>query len=159
MHNVQPLNIARRLIDAGIPSIIIGGHAVNFHGYPRSTQDVDIIYQRTPDSMSALHEVLTELDAYWISDEIDSSTGIEKVMPVTVDYIQREHMMMLGTKLGYVDLFDFIPGMPTQPLADIFSSASSSGSLKFANLYWLRRMKVSAGRPQDLIDLANLPDA
>ena len=68
-------------------------------------------------------------------------------------------MMMLGTKLGYVEMFDLFPGMPTQPLADIFSSASSSGSLKFANLYWRRRMKVSAGRPQDLIDLANLPDA
>ncbi len=158
MHNAQPLDIAQRLVDAGVPSIIIGGHAVNFHGYPRSTQDVDIIYQRTPDSMRALLEVLTELDAYWISDEIDSSTGIEKIMPVTVDYIEREHMMMLGTKLGYVDLFDFIPGLPAESLTDLFSSASSSGSLKFANLHWLRRMKASAGRPQDLIDLANLPD-
>jgi len=159
MHNAQPLDIAQRLVDAGVPSIIIGGHAVNFHGYPRSTQDVDIIFQRTPDSMSALLEVLTELAAYWISDEIDLSTGIEKAMPVTADYIQREHMMMLGTKLGYVDLFDFIPGMPTESLTDLFSSAQSSGTLKFANLHWLRRMKASAGRPQDMIDLANLPDA
>lgn len=48
MHNAQPLDIAQRLVDAGVPSIIIGGHAVNFHGFPRSTQDVDIIYQRSP---------------------------------------------------------------------------------------------------------------
>lgn len=159
MLSAQPLEIAQRLVDAGVASVIIGGHAVNYHGYPRSTQDVDIIYRRTPESIGVLHDVLTELDAYWISDEIDSSSGIEKIVPVTIDYIEREHMMMLGTKLGYVDLFDFIPGLPAESLTDLFSSASSSGSLKFANLHWLRRMKASAGRPQDLIDLANLPDA
>ncbi len=159
MHNAQPLEIGQRLVDAGVPSLIIGGHAVSFHGYPRATQDVDIIYQRTPESIRALHDVLTKLDAYWISDEIDSSTGIEKIVPVTLNYIEREHMMMLGTKLGYVDLFDFIPGLPAESLTDLFSSAQSSGSLKFVNLHWLRRMKASAGRPQDLIDLANLPEA
>ena len=70
---------------------------------------------------------------------IHSSTGIEKIVPVTLNYIEREHMMMLGTKLGYVDLFDFIPGLPAESLTDLFSSAQSSGSLKFVNLHWLRR--------------------
>lgn len=153
----SPLAIARSIVDAGVDCVVIGGHAVNFHGYPRSTQDVDLIFRRGDNGDVKLHETLIELGAFWIGDEIDPTTGIEIAIPVSLDYIANHHLMMLGTRHGYLDLFDFIPGMPAEPLDDLFATAQKSGTLRFVSLSWLRKMKLAAGRPQDLIDLEHLP--
>lgn len=153
----SPLEIALRLLRSGVDCLIVGGHAVNYHGYPRSTQDVDLLVRRTAQSDRAMYDVLSELNAFWISDDIDPGTGIERTIPVSLAYIAAQPLMMLGTDIGYVDLFTFIPGLPTVSLDDVFASAESVGELKFINLFWLRRMKAAAGRPQDLIDLAHLP--
>ena len=36
------------LLRHDVPLVIIGGHAVITHGHVRATQDIDVIYQRTP---------------------------------------------------------------------------------------------------------------
>ena len=46
-----------------IPFVIIGGHAVNYHGHQRGTQDVDAIWLRAPDSEAALLSALREVAA------------------------------------------------------------------------------------------------
>jgi hypothetical protein len=48
----DPLAIFHTLAAAGIPFVIIGGHAVNFHGYIRTTEDADIVFRRTPEGAS-----------------------------------------------------------------------------------------------------------
>ena len=40
----DPLNVFQLLARAGVPFVIIGGHAVNFHGHLRATEDADLIY-------------------------------------------------------------------------------------------------------------------
>ncbi len=67
----SPLAVAHSIVDAGVDCVVIGGHAVNFHGYPRSTQDVGLIFRRGGDSDVKLYETLAELGAFWIGDEID----------------------------------------------------------------------------------------
>jgi hypothetical protein len=47
-----------------VPLVVIGGYAVIYHGYVRSTEDVDIVFQRTLESEAALLAALSELDAY-----------------------------------------------------------------------------------------------
>lgn len=37
------LNLARRLNEAGVDYLLIGGYALNAHGYTRATEDVDIL--------------------------------------------------------------------------------------------------------------------
>ena len=44
----DPLAIFRVITQAGVPFVIIGGHAVSFHGYIRTTEDADVIFRRTP---------------------------------------------------------------------------------------------------------------
>jgi len=39
-----PLRIFHILAQHQVPFLIIGGHAVNFHGYIRTTEDCDMIY-------------------------------------------------------------------------------------------------------------------
>ena len=46
----NPLNVYRLLSRAGVPFVIIGGHAVVFHGYLRTTEDADLIFDRSPAS-------------------------------------------------------------------------------------------------------------
>ncbi len=67
--------------------------------------------------------------------------------------------MMLGTDLGFLDLFDFIPSLPGESLDDLFTSAVVRAARPFASLSWVRRMKQAADRPQDRIDLENLPES
>ncbi len=41
----DPLTVFQFLARAGVPFVIIGGHAVNFHGYVRATEDADVIFE------------------------------------------------------------------------------------------------------------------
>jgi hypothetical protein len=58
----------RKLIDALAASrvefIIVGGLAATLHGSARFTDDLDIVYQRSPDNVNRLIESLTPLSPY-----------------------------------------------------------------------------------------------
>ncbi len=152
------LQIVQRLLAHQVPLVVIGGHAVNMHGFARATEDVDVVFRRTVQSEQHLLGALVELNAYWIGSDIDPSTGIERIHPVTAEFLREKHLMMLGTDLGFLDLFDFIPAMPAESLDDLFETSIQREGIPFASLAWIRRMKEAADRPQDRIDLANLPE-
>ena len=40
--------------------LLIGGHAVSYHGYPRATQDLDIWIAVDPDNAQRMARVLTD---------------------------------------------------------------------------------------------------
>ncbi len=157
MNDSTPMALVDSLVAQQVPFVIIGGHAVNFHGHLRTTEDVDIIYRRTRQSVEALYNVLSMAEAFRIDNEIDPATGIEKTHQITKAEVGRSHLLMLGTKHGYIDIFDFIPGLPEEPLDDLFASAVVAEGRPFASLDWLKRMKQATGRPRDLEDLKHLP--
>jgi hypothetical protein len=157
MSKAHPLGLVDQFIERGMQLVVVGGHAVNFHGYLRATEDVDIVFKRTSETEQTLLQTLQENGAYWIGDDIDAKTGLESVHPVTMSYIQNTRLMMLGSNAGWLDLFDFIPGMPNEPLDDLFATAVYAEGRPFASLDWIKRMKRVAGRPQDQLDLDNLP--
>jgi len=159
MESGDPFRLIDVLSKHNVPFVIIGGHAVTYHGYVRATEDTDIVIQRASDGDRALLAALTEVRAQWISDEIDPATGIERTFPVSLDYIQASRLMMLVTDFGFLDIFDFIPGLPEEPVEELFKSALTSHERRFASLEWLRKMKQVANRPKDQLDLENLPSA
>ena len=53
-------------------------------------------------------------------------------------YVRGEHLMMLTTDLGFLDLYDYIPGFPDTPVADVFSDSIALDNLRFVSLRWLR---------------------
>lgn len=142
----------------GVPFVVIGGHAVNFHGVLRATEDTDILWMRSPEAEAHLFRALQEIDAHFIGDEIDPATGIERTHPVTSSFIRTQRLMMLCTTVGFLDLFDHVPGYPEEPVASVWETAVPLDGVRFASLEWLRRMKQASGRPKDLIDLDNLPE-
>jgi hypothetical protein len=109
---VGHLELLKILTDHRVPGVVIGGHAVTFHGHIRETEDLDVIWLRSPDAERSLLAALTAVNAKWISNVVDPTTGIEKLVPVSLPYIKANHLMLLVTDLGLLDLFDYVPGMP-----------------------------------------------
>ena len=142
----------------GVPFVVIGGHAVNFHGYGRTTEDVDVIWLRSPESEQSLLAALTELNASFIGNDIDPATGVERTYPVTAGFIQASRLMMLWTRHGFIDLFDYVPGLPQEDPRKLLTASVEAGGLRYVSLSWLRQMKRASGRTKDLLDLENLPD-
>lgn len=142
-----------------IPFLIIGGHAVSFHGYVRGTEDADILWDRTAASEASLVAALEELEAEFIGDDINPATGIERTFPVTTAFVKSKSLMMLTTRFGFLDLFDYVPGYPQVKVATLLESAVDMDGIRFVSLAWLRRLKQVAARPKDLLDLENLPNA
>jgi len=155
----DPLSVFQLLARAGVRFVIIGGHAVVFHGHVRATEDADLIFERSEASEAALLEALESIRACWISDERDPATGLERLVPVSAPYVRGRHLMMLTTDLGFLDLYDYIPGFPDLPVAEVFADSIELDNLQFVSLPWLRKMKQAAGRHKDLDDLEHLPPA
>jgi len=153
--DIELLGVLRR---HGVPFIIIGGHAVNFHGYGRVTEDTDVVWLRSPQAELILFRALTELDAHYIGKDIDPATGIERTYPVTHVFIRSSPLMMLTTRFGFLDLFDHLPGLPSEDPANLLATSVESEGLRYASLDRLREMKRAADRPKDRLDLENLPD-
>jgi len=140
------------------PCLVIGGHAVAVHGYLRTTEDTDLIYWRAADPDERLLDALLEVHACWIGDQRDPATGLEELHPIDRRFFRNQRLMMLTTDLGYLDIFDFIPGFPDTDPAELFRDAIELAGVKYVSLSWLRRIKQAAGRPRDLEDLHNLPE-
>lgn len=155
--NATPMQLVDVLLDHQVPFVIIGGHAVNYHGHARATEDMDIVYRKSDESILLLTKALESVNAFWISDEIDPTTRIEKAVPVDLTYVQSKSLMMLGTDLGYLDVFDFVPGLPGTPVDAIFEDAIQAEGRPYISLSKLRQLKLASGRPIDLSDLEKLP--
>ena len=153
----QLLGLVDRLLQTKLRFIIIGGHAVNAHGYARATEDIDLVWERTTESEVRLFEQLQNVGAFWIGDQIDPATGIELTHPINILYVRTQRLMMLGTDLGYVDLFDHVPSMSGLSVPEAIQRCHWYLGRPYVNLADLRAMKAAVGRTVDLEDLRNLP--
>lgn len=150
-------NLLNVLSRHGVPFVVIGGHAVTIHGVLRTTEDTDCLWLRSAEAEANLLRALVELNASYIGAEIDPATGIERTHPVTAAFVRSQRLMMLCTSAGFLDLFDYVPGFPAEPVTTLWQTALEVDGIRYASLAWLRRLKQASGRPQDLLDLEQLP--
>ena len=115
------LRLLEVLARHGVRFVVIGGHAVNFHGSIRATEDTDILWIRSPGMKTNLLLALTELDARFIGTEIAPApaTGIEQLHPVSASFVRSRRLIMLCTTAGFLDLFDCVPGIPDEPVTTV----------------------------------------
>jgi hypothetical protein len=61
------------LYDAGADFVVLGGHAVAFHGHPRATKDLDVLVRATPANAARVYRALAAfgapLDAFEVGEE------------------------------------------------------------------------------------------
>ena len=51
------------LHDAGAESVVLGGHAVAFHGHPRATKDLDVLVRATRANAARVYQALAAFGA------------------------------------------------------------------------------------------------
>ena len=132
--------------------VVVGGAAAIAHGSARLTQDLDVVYDRSPENLERLTAAL--------KDEKPYLRGAPAGLPFLWDRLtlSRGLNFTLSTSLGDIDLLGEIPGGGTyQDLKanaielKVFETRCLCLSLK-----QLIRAKRAAGRPKDLEALAEL---
>jgi hypothetical protein len=132
--------------------IVVGGVAALAHGSARLTQDLDILYRRSPENLDRLVAALHEVKPYL--------RGAPPGLPFVWDKTTLSHGLnfTLETSLGWLDLLGEIPGGGRYE--DLVSDSAElemfSGVSKCLSLDQLIRAKRAAGRPKDLEALAEL---
>jgi hypothetical protein len=146
--------ILRALATNGVEFVVVGGIAVQVHGYLRGTGDVDIVPRPSPLNLSRLAEVLTDLEA----DVLRATSPVNVTDP---QLLKRAPLVPLLTRSGRLDLINIehLAGAPSSfdELRGRALVVTLEGvEVAVAGLDDLVRMKRAAGRPQDLTDIASL---
>lgn len=125
--------------------LLIGGYAVNYHGYPRATADMDIWVAVHPDNADKVVTTLKEFgfDLPDLSPELFLRPW--QIVRLGVPPVRIE----VSTTISGVDFAECYAARVTDTLDGIPTNIISLGHLKLN--------KRASGRHQDLADLEHLP--
>jgi hypothetical protein len=138
--------------NSGIEFILVGGVAAAAHGSVRATQDLDIVYARTPRNLALLAQTLEPLEPYL--------RGAPPGLPfqLDADTLEAGLNFTLTTRLGWIDLLGELTGggryedlLPNTITVEVFGVPCT-----ILDLETLIRTKRAAGRPKDLEAIAEL---
>ena len=149
----------RALNDAGVDYLVVGGLAVNLHGFVRLTRGVDLVIRLTPENAAkGLHALLN------IGYQMQIPEKPEAFADPAVRERWRQEKNMIVFKLWSdehrrtpVDIFVYEPFSFGVELLRAARVEFAPGLLvPVMALDILLEMKRTAGRPQDLIDIKEL---
>jgi hypothetical protein len=138
--------LARAFESAGVEFALCGGLALAVHGHPRATRDIDVLVRREDLSLAkkvarSCGYTLSSLPTKFAGSAIE----IERVSKV------------VGTDVLMLDFILAEPG-----LVSVWESRERlpwrGTTLPVVSRSGLISMKLSAGRPQDVADLAKLQE-
>ena len=124
--------------------LVVGGHAVAFHGHPRFTGDIDFLLRPSVPNAS---RALDALHAFGFGD---LSLSID-------DFVKLGNVIQLGRPPNRIDLLTSISGVEFEDAWASRVHAELDG-LPVCFLGWqsLIENKEASGRPKDLADVAKL---
>ena len=145
-------DLLKLLADANVEFIVVGGVAAFAHGAARATQDLDVVYRRTPENLRRLVRSLTPYQPY------------PRGAPLGLPFKWDERTVRFGTNftlhttLGDVDLLGEITGggtydelIPHAQKIEVYGI-----SCLCIGLDRLIEVKRAAGRPKDFEAIAEL---
>ncbi len=145
--------ILRTLSAHRVDFVVIGGVAVQVHGYVRYTKDIDVVVRPSTLNLSRLSEALADLEA-----EPRAASAIDLADP---HQLRSAPLVPIMTRAGPLDLvnIEHLAGAPTSydSLREAALLVELLGAeVAFAGLSDLIRMKRAAGRRHDLADIEAL---
>jgi hypothetical protein len=129
----------------GVEYLLIGGYAVSYHGYQRSTQDLDIWIAIHPDNAERMVAALREFGF----DVPELSTNL---------FLRDDSIVRMGETPLRIDISTKISGVDFDKCyAKRIIEKHDDFEVHFINLHDLKVNKKACAREKDLIDLKNLP--
>ncbi|MHB8637379.1 MAG: nucleotidyl transferase AbiEii/AbiGii toxin family protein [Fimbriimonadaceae bacterium] len=125
--------------------IVVGSHALAFHGVPRFTEDIDFFIRRSEENISRLAEALAEFGI-----PVADNAKVEML-------IKPRGVIFIGHKPNRADFLNFLDGVEFQDawtrrlpgqLADV--------EVSFLSLSDYQATKEASGRAKDAADLVLL---
>lgn len=154
----QPLRLRlllKRLREAGIDFVLVGGLAVNAWGYLRATRDVDLVPDPAPENLTRLDALLVELGGrVEVGERLLDASAIRT-------FLRTGDRTLVLTDLGHVDILQGLPQVPSFTALDERASEVDIDGLvvKVCSLGDLLDMKRASDRPRDRDDLEALEAA
>jgi hypothetical protein len=134
------------LNSANVEYLIVGGHAVGYHGYPRYTGDIDIFIRRSPENAARVASVLDSFGFGGLG--ADADTFLKPDMVVQLG--RPPNRIDILTRISGVDFEDAWPNRE-RALLDGVPVAMIGRDALLAN-------KRASGRPKDLADVRELEE-
>lgn len=126
----------------GVKFLLVGGHALAFHGHPRFTADVDIFFATDSENCQKLSEVIKEF-------------GFGSISIAALSHVPQ--VFMLGNVPFRIDLLNNIDGVPfTEAWNNAIDGSFGGERVKIISRNDLIANKRAAGRTKDLADLEEL---
>lgn len=127
--------------------MIVGGYAVNFHGYERNTSDLDVWVKPSQENLHKIGKALLQL-------------GFDEASVKTVEGFNCEtpFLFHVGTKPDDVEVFNFVTGVryeDAEPHRIPFIDEAGL-QVHFISIRDLIVNKMLAGRTQDKLDVEML---
>ena len=124
--------------------LVVGGYAVNFHGYPRYTRDIDFWLWMTKPNMERLTNAIRDFGFGGLKLEIE-------------DFMNPENIIQLGYEPYRIDLLVDVDGVNFEECFERRTEADLDGvEVNFLSIQDLITSKKTMGRLQDLADAEQL---
>jgi predicted nucleotidyltransferase len=136
--------LLRLFEEHGVQYALVGGHAVNFYGYVRTTQDMDLLVLPTVENAEKVMDALSEFGF--------GGAGIPR------KFFEREKgVVHLGAEPNRIDLLTSLKGVDNKRILDGSYLVEIEGvAVNIIALEDLLRVKRSSDRPRDLADADEL---
>lgn len=134
------------LHDAGAEFVVVGGHAVAFHGHPRATKDLDVLVRATPANATRVYRALAAFGAPLHTFEVAEE-----------DFASYDGVLQIGLPPRRIDVLNRADGITfDDAVADGERFELDGRAIPVIGREALLRNKRAAGREQDLADVAAL---
>jgi predicted nucleotidyltransferase len=143
----------RRLAEAGVDFIVVGGLALNAWGVVRGTKDVDIVVAPDPKNLKRVAAVAVDAGGH-----VQRGDALLGSPPSIAAELASGEQVAIETDLGRLNVVQGLEGVP--PYEELRSRASEAEvlgvSVAVCSVEDLRAMKRASGRTRDLADLEDL---
>lgn len=145
-------NLINMLKKEKINYMIVGGYAVNFHGFSRNTVDIDLVIKLTLTNLKKIEKILGEMG-------LTSRLPIDavSVFKFREEYIKNRNLTAWNF-FNINDPTDQVDILITHDVSDFKSEKFKVGQMEFKVISKedLIKMKKASGREKDLLDIREL---
>jgi hypothetical protein len=134
------------LADAEAEFVVVGGHAVAFHGHPRATKDMDVLIRANKNNAERVYRALAAFGAPLATFEVQAG-----------DFATYDGVLQIGLPPRRIDILNRADGITfDEAVAEKASFALDGRTIPVIGKAALLKNKRASGRAQDLADVEAL---